>query len=554
MTHVDSLTAVDALTFNRRRRLRLSFFSPATLAQMRSDAAAEKEARAALTGEAAAAAEAAEAARAAKSAEVAATRPGYVPVPPFGRDPAQYPSPMTVGPCAGRVPSGAELGLRHCVRILPHKQDTGGFFIVLLEKVAPLPNWDQTRANPDAGDDDAAAAAVEDGAKPAASAKGGAKPPKGSNRHDPNREKFIGITATAETAAPAHHKPQEKIWNDFPFVAIEPSLSAQLTSDFGLVSAQTSNLPAEFQFNFDSTRLFSRSDVYASTGKRLYYVSPAISALLKTRENFRLKIVHSGLKVFECTTSAYAKHAARSAAEAGASTGAEAEAAAASAAAAAATASASDAQTFRLAQDAVSFVAPGMRRQVVDIALTDLIALLRRPTGVRVADMQSPARELLEVIPQLGAGTALPADVAAASQAAAAAAGTAAVARVAAAQAASTKSGAAAALELELERASAAVDVAVASSAATGVALGSLVLRLPRSQLPAGVIGTDILCAAWRSGVSLSLMVDAAERASLLALVEPQTEGEGDAEAAEGDEAEAEAEAENEAAPAPADD
>lgn len=32
-----------------------------------------------------------------------------------------------------------DLPLEHCMRILPHDQNTGGFFIAVLHKVSPLP-------------------------------------------------------------------------------------------------------------------------------------------------------------------------------------------------------------------------------------------------------------------------------------------------------------------------------------------------------------------------------------------------------------------------------
>lgn len=36
-------------------------------------------------------------------------------------------------------PNVSELHLERCMRVLPHDQNTGGFFIAVLEKIAPLP-------------------------------------------------------------------------------------------------------------------------------------------------------------------------------------------------------------------------------------------------------------------------------------------------------------------------------------------------------------------------------------------------------------------------------
>ncbi|CAK4080443.1 unnamed protein product [Aphanomyces euteiches] len=40
-------------------------------------------------------------------------------------------------------PSDSSIHLEHCLRFLPHDQNTGGFFVAVLEKVAPLPGLDQ---------------------------------------------------------------------------------------------------------------------------------------------------------------------------------------------------------------------------------------------------------------------------------------------------------------------------------------------------------------------------------------------------------------------------
>ena len=56
----------------------------------------------------------------------------------------------TDGPCCGSIQSGkltpsmfpddlsASMPLERCVRILPHQNDSGGFFVAVLQKVGPL--------------------------------------------------------------------------------------------------------------------------------------------------------------------------------------------------------------------------------------------------------------------------------------------------------------------------------------------------------------------------------------------------------------------------------
>ncbi|XP_042913410.1 RNA cytosine C(5)-methyltransferase NSUN2-like [Parasteatoda tepidariorum] len=39
-----------------------------------------------------------------------------------------------------------DLHLEHCIRILPHHQDTGGFFVAVLEKKDKLP-WEKSSEN-----------------------------------------------------------------------------------------------------------------------------------------------------------------------------------------------------------------------------------------------------------------------------------------------------------------------------------------------------------------------------------------------------------------------
>ena len=407
-----------------------------------------------------------------------------------------------------------------------------------------MPNWDIN--NPASGaataedgslSTDASAASAETNGTDAATesiealatAAAGADTVASAN-HD--KQKLAAITATADTPAPANSKkPLDKLWNDFPFTPLDEGLTQQLATDFGLATAGTTSLPetaaaaaqssipgaGAFPFAFDPSRLFSRSEAAQSVGRRVYYVSPASAELLRTKENYRLKIVHSGLKVFE-----------------GASTSAShrmnANASASSSAAVNATSTGDTAASnhaYRLSQDAVAFLAPSMRRQLVNVTLADMLALLRDPQGLKTVDFSPEVKPLLLTVPAIAPGQALPAAAAAAAAAAAEAkaaeviATTATLAQSLANDTARTPAAAAAAAATA--RAAAAVDVAAAASAACGgVALGSCVLRLPRAQLPAGVTAGDVLCAAWRTNVSVGLMVDAAEKASLLALLDPK--------------------------------
>ena len=169
MCDVNSLKVVDSLWFAQKRRLRLSLCCPTTIATMKAEALAE--AAAGIThndANATAASSAANAYQGIKGkgshssngyaaangsgngkggkanpkggkkrpaakegateeeaeAHAAAVEAGLsARLPPFGRNLSQYPSTMLHGPAAGSdAPTGEQLGLRHCVRILPHRQ------------------------------------------------------------------------------------------------------------------------------------------------------------------------------------------------------------------------------------------------------------------------------------------------------------------------------------------------------------------------------------------------------------------------------------------------
>lgn len=92
----------------------------------------------------------------------------------------------------------ATYNLQHCMRVLPHQQDTGGFFICLFKKTAPLPSsmpwFDASAAKATAGASSGADAASSSSSGPASAS--GAAPAKATALDDADSEDEIDAAVT----------------------------------------------------------------------------------------------------------------------------------------------------------------------------------------------------------------------------------------------------------------------------------------------------------------------------------------------------------------------
>ncbi|CAH2231732.1 jg14312 [Pararge aegeria aegeria] len=135
--------------------------------------------------------------------------------------------------------------LDRCIRILPHHQDTGGFFVAVFEKTAPLP-WEKDQTKPEATEP------LEEKEKK--------EPPKkrrrlGGYREDP----FVFFSGDQEDVFPS-------------------------IKDF-----------YDLNDKFDPTCLLTRCHI--GKKKNIYLVSPTVKDVVQKNEN-NIKIINTGVKTF----------------------------------------------------------------------------------------------------------------------------------------------------------------------------------------------------------------------------------------------------------------
>lgn len=211
--------------------------------------------------------------------------------------------------------SGNE-NIHYTTRVLPHQQNTGGFYIALLRKVGQLPSMDETlvpvppvwsmrydlfndvysydpsiHAVPPAGADlmeasrinqkaqqeskaQEKAAQEEAAAKAAQEAAAAAQTEASSSMNDEEST----TTATTTTTQPKNRVNNQAKWNKDPFVPSKPEIYECLDKIWGVTQKLS---------------LLSRN-----TSKH-YLMSKAVQELILCPQNYRLKTVHGGLKAFE---------------------------------------------------------------------------------------------------------------------------------------------------------------------------------------------------------------------------------------------------------------
>lgn len=275
----------------------------------------------------------------------------------------------------------APLRLGRCMRVLPHLQNTGGFFIAVIQRAATPPNplapppaaapatvaaaaespaTVAPASRPGAVPATAAPAAPTDCTNPTSRAAGSAAAPAGvatsdDVTSDPSGDAGVpASTTTSSSAAQAAAPPQLHSHIDQqkgkPAAAhvlrvlhcgaknrgsydalyeLTPSWHAELGAFYGL--------PATFPYE----QLISRSVV----GKTIFLIGSAVLRLLRADGGSKLHLVHTGTKLLERLDARPGLPFA-----------------------------------FRLAQEGAAFLAPHMRRQRVFVPTTDLLELLRRRT------------------------------------------------------------------------------------------------------------------------------------------------------------------------------
>lgn len=162
--------------------------------------------------------------------------------------------------------------LDRCVRVYPHLQNTGGFFITVFEKKA----HDSTKRT--AADADAETEAEN-------------KKPRSLDVEGTNGTSSTNSTSTTTTTTTTTHVTQPKhkaprTANEEPFVFLDPS-NEQLQNCWNF-------------YGIDETFPRNTALVRNATGeacRTIYFVQPAVARILQM-ENQKLKLIHAGIKLF----------------------------------------------------------------------------------------------------------------------------------------------------------------------------------------------------------------------------------------------------------------
>lgn len=185
--------------------------------------------------------------------------------------------------------------LERAFRVLPHHNNTGGFFVAVLRKVAETPrNFTVSSAGPEPAPqwvprppEGEKATAEGDAKAPEAQA----DPPKAEelaeqqakNEEEEADKEVQQVLAMVDGTDAGEDKKKKKPFNEDPFVMLEAEIFNPLKEFYGMTD------------DFRREHLFGRS----ALGRKVYFLNPAVSTIVSNPQNHKLKIVHTGLRCFE---------------------------------------------------------------------------------------------------------------------------------------------------------------------------------------------------------------------------------------------------------------
>ncbi|RKP10624.1 S-adenosyl-L-methionine-dependent methyltransferase [Thamnocephalis sphaerospora] len=200
----------------------------------------------------------------------------------------------------------AEMHLEHCLRIYPHLQNTGAFFVAVLEKKAAITAVDRAKAGVELDDEEAASetdqqqlevtATTSDSSMTDAQMETVKRALSPATVEEPDTKRLRGDAASDDATTPADSdagKPEKKAktggYNnpDGPFTLLPgDNASVQEICDFyGFSEA----------FPRDQLLVRSESD---QNGKTMYFISSTVKKLLQADDISRFKLVHTGVRAF----------------------------------------------------------------------------------------------------------------------------------------------------------------------------------------------------------------------------------------------------------------
>ncbi|KAI5299206.1 hypothetical protein KEM55_002451 [Ascosphaera atra] len=219
-----------------------------------------------------------------------------------------------------------DLDLSRCMRVYPHQQDTGGFFITVLEKKSEIKakDWNAPNTNPkrslaesNAGADEGAEKRqkVNDGsAEPTTAAASEATPetaaaptetPAEPPKAETEAKEEAPVPSTSNTATPAETPstapaPQAAAPTEAPTKKRKPG--QPMEEPFKYIDASHPEFSSVFNF-YDISPQFPRDrfmvrNAEGRPAKTVYYTSALARDILTANEGAGIKFVHCGVKMF----------------------------------------------------------------------------------------------------------------------------------------------------------------------------------------------------------------------------------------------------------------
>jgi len=174
----------------------------------------------------------------------------------------------------------APLDIHRCMRVLPHYQDTGGFFIAVLEKL-PSPPAAQAAVET-ISSEDADMLAAELVGRSVVTALASVEAEAASEELKPTIRSQEGAKAGSHVLRTLHCAPTNNGGYDALY-SLTPGWLGEVRAFFGLSEA------------FDMSRLVSRS----ITGKQIFVLSKPVIALLRSDKHTKFKLVNTGTRILE---------------------------------------------------------------------------------------------------------------------------------------------------------------------------------------------------------------------------------------------------------------
>ncbi|CAH8446215.1 unnamed protein product [Heterobilharzia americana] len=165
-----------------------------------------------------------------------------------------------------------DLHLERCRRVLPHDQNTGGFFIAILEKIAPLP-WINTSKR---------------------------DIPVNGNKINQADTEYEEKDSDLSEIDSTHVTKKSRIFHESPFTYIDASTDSTWSKirDYYQIKDKMSDDTMSSTSLFCANNLLSRSGVEGNRCRFLYYTNSLIKNMVLTNMDRGLKIVNTGVRMF----------------------------------------------------------------------------------------------------------------------------------------------------------------------------------------------------------------------------------------------------------------